>query len=120
MNNFASQSTSKNPTFQHGGKLAQTPPDVVQRIAVSLIKPSPENNGLYSRFDTSDRQNQKLIADVRENGVRNPLILTRDHYIISGHRRYNAARIADFLSSSAASCVRLLSGAPPLEPSSIT
>ncbi len=94
MNHLTSQSTSENSTFRHDGKLAQAPPDVVQRIAVSLIKPSRENDGLYSRFDSSDRQNQKLIADVRENGVRNPLILTRDHFIISGHRRYNAARYA--------------------------
>jgi hypothetical protein len=83
-----------NATFQHAGKLEEVPAGQVCSIPISKIIPSPENDEIYRRYDPTERQNQKLIADIRAEGVKCPLLLTRDYYVISGHRRYHSARLA--------------------------
>jgi hypothetical protein len=83
-----------NATFQHTGKLEKNPSGDVVATPVSHIKPSPENDEIYHPYDPSERQNQRLIADIAADGVKCPLLLTRDFFIISGHRRYHSARLA--------------------------
>ncbi len=55
------------------------------------ITPSPENDTLYKPVDTRDPQFLRLVESVRANGVKEPLVLTADYFIISGHRRYAAS-----------------------------
>jgi hypothetical protein len=58
------------------------------------LRPSPENDLLYrpARGDAADLQ--AMAADMEANGVREPLVITRDNYIVSGHRRHKAATMA--------------------------
>ena len=63
-------------------------------VTLSKIWPSPENDELYLPIDKSDPRIIELSKDIRENGIIQPLDLTLDHYIISGHRRFAAAQLA--------------------------
>jgi hypothetical protein len=72
-------------------ELGQVP---IVDISVRELRPSPENDELYRPADPRDPQIQRLAESLREHGVQEPLLITRDHWIISGHRRYAAAKLA--------------------------
>ncbi len=59
------------------------------RKRLSSIKPSPENLELY-RAAADDPDILKLAESIKTNGLQEPLIITEDNYIVSGHRRYAA------------------------------
>jgi hypothetical protein len=64
------------------------------RKRVASLKPSPENLQLYG--DPEQEQDLgKLVASVRKNGILEPLIITEDNYIVSGHRRHAALRVIE-------------------------
>lgn len=54
---------------------------------LSELQPHPENARIYG--DTADND---LVESIANNGILNPLLITHDNRIISGHRRYDAAR----------------------------
>ncbi|HUY91827.1 MAG TPA: ParB/RepB/Spo0J family partition protein [Pirellulales bacterium] len=58
------------------------------------ICPSPENDKLYRPVDASDPEIIALADSIREIGVREPIVVTLDGWILSGHRRYASARLA--------------------------
>lgn len=58
---------------------------------LSDIQPSPENDKLYRPIDKNDPDFKSFVETVRKNGITDPLIVTRDGYICSDHRRYAAA-----------------------------
>jgi ParB-like chromosome segregation protein Spo0J len=66
----------------------------MREIALSQIKPTPENDEVYRPFDATTPENRALIASVKEKGIIEPLVLSSDFFILSGHRRYGAARAA--------------------------
>jgi hypothetical protein len=61
----------------------------VVMVPLSKISPCPENDDLYGEVE-HDEQMDALIASIEKKGLEEPLILTRDYYILSGHRRYYA------------------------------
>ena len=58
------------------------------RKRVSSLKPSPENTQLY-RDPLDDPDISKLAASIKRNGCE-PLTVTKDNFIVSGHRRHAA------------------------------
>jgi hypothetical protein len=56
------------------------------------IHPSPENDKLYKPIDPTDAEFLAFVEQVRVNGITDPLIITSDGYICSGHRRDAAAK----------------------------
>ena len=68
--------------------------DRLHQVRVDRIRPSPENAQLYRPVDPNDPDVQALSESIREQGVREPLVVTEDGYILSGHRRWTAARLA--------------------------
>jgi hypothetical protein len=58
---------------------------------VWILKPSPENKELYRDDDASLRE---FAAHIRRDGILEPLAVTTDDYVVSGHRRLAAARLA--------------------------
>jgi hypothetical protein len=66
----------------------------IELVRLSEIKPSPENDNIYKPVDPADSDLQALAASIGKYGVREALVITRDAYILSGHRRYAAARLA--------------------------
>jgi len=60
-------------------------------VPVSEVLPSPENQELYGAIDhINDPELPALVRSIRRLGLEEPLILTRDKYILSGHRRFAA------------------------------
>jgi hypothetical protein len=66
----------------------------IQNLPLSAISPSPENAKLYRPVDPNDPDVCALAASIAQHGVREPLVITNDRFIISGHRRYVAAQSA--------------------------
>lgn len=62
-------------------------------VEVVKIKPSPENSEIYGavNFD-NDPALRALIRSIQRRGLEEPLILTDDHFILSGHRRFFAVQ----------------------------
>jgi len=56
------------------------------------VFPSPENDTIYNPTKASDKDFISFCEEVRANGITDPLIITRDKFIASGHRRHAAAR----------------------------
>jgi len=68
---------------------------VEMMMRVCDIRPSPENDTLYRPVDPTDPSIIALTESMREpHGVLEPLVITLDGYIVSGHRRYAAAKLA--------------------------
>jgi hypothetical protein len=61
----------------------------VEMVPMKDIKPSPENDDLYGKI-TYDEQMGRLIDSIRDRGLGDPLLLTKDKFILSGHRRFYA------------------------------
>jgi hypothetical protein len=73
-------------------KLTTGAAGLVTARRLSDIKPSPENLDIYQPV-TADSV-RDLAADIKQNGILDPLVVTIDGYILSGHRRHTAARLA--------------------------
>jgi hypothetical protein len=66
----------------------------VRILLLSHVQPSPENGLIYRAISAADPDIVRLAESIREHGVLEPLVVTRDGYILSGHRRHFAARLA--------------------------
>ena len=64
------------------------------RKRLKYLKPSPENDQLYRPVDPSDPEIKLLAESIARHGLREPLVVTLDNFILSGHRRHCAARLA--------------------------
>lgn len=77
------------------GEYQQEPAGGANQIPINHIRPNPSQ----PRMEMTDESLQELAASIREHGIIQPLILTRDdgddHYtLIAGERRLRAAKIA--------------------------
>jgi hypothetical protein len=68
--------------------------DSTRDVLVAEIFPSPENDRLYDPIDPEAKDFLELVDSVRARGVLEPLVLTLDGFILSGHRRFAAANAA--------------------------
>ncbi len=68
--------------------------DLIRSIPINEIFPSPENAQLYRPVDCTDPEVKTLAASIREHGIQELLVVTPDGFIISGHRRHAAAKLA--------------------------
>ena len=60
-------------------------------IPIDNLIPSPENDRLYKPIDFADPDFVTLADGIAEYGVQEPLIVTADYFVASGHRRLAAA-----------------------------
>ena len=58
---------------------------------VSAIVLGTENNLLYDQFGIANADDRALTISIRDNGIHEPLVLSRDGVLLSGHRRLAAA-----------------------------
>ena len=63
-------------------------------VPIDQISPSPENAILYRPVTPDDQATIELAESIREYGILDAIVISADGYIISGHRRHCAARIA--------------------------
>jgi ParB-like chromosome segregation protein Spo0J len=57
------------------------------------LKPAPENN-IYSTIAWDNPELRQLASSIREHGLLEPIRVSRDGFIISGHRRRMASYLA--------------------------
>lgn len=75
-------------------KKTKIAPNTTVQLRVDEIMPSPENDQLYRPVDPNDPEVRALAKSIQTHGILEPLVVSKDRYIISGHRRYAAARLA--------------------------
>ena len=61
----------------------------VEWLSIDSVKPSPENDEIYGKVSDSDSQMGALIDSIRSRGLEEPIIVSADGFIVSGHRRYS-------------------------------
>ncbi|MCE9555996.1 MAG: ParB N-terminal domain-containing protein [Planctomycetes bacterium] len=66
----------------------------IQHVAVDYAKPAPENKLLYQEIREDDPATIDLANSLIHDGFLEPPVITRDGYILSGHRRHVAAKVA--------------------------
>ena len=59
---------------------------------VTNIKTAAENDLIYDKFGIDNEDDYVLMASIKQVGIREPLTLTSDYYVVSGHRRLAAAK----------------------------
>lgn len=69
-------------------------PRLVRFSATGDIKPSPVNDSVYRPPQPTDADIIALAESMTKHGVLEPLVITTDGYIMSGHRRHCAATVA--------------------------
>src|SRR5262245_29536620 len=78
--------------FSTANLAEQYPKSRYIRKRVASLKPSPENTNLY-RPASDDPDILKLADSIKKRGLLDPLIVTLDNFIVSGHRRYAALKL---------------------------
>ena len=68
--------------------------DRLSEMDLCEIRPSPENDKLYEPADPNDGSIIALANSIREYGLREPIVVSLDGFILSGHRRYAASKLA--------------------------
>lgn len=67
-------------------------PDKSGFFRTDELQPAPENKHLYDDFaPQADSDDAKLYWSIKENGIQEPLHISKDMIILSGHRRHAAA-----------------------------
>jgi hypothetical protein len=61
------------------------------------MRPSPENEKLYRPVDRRDPDVKALAKSIRRIGVKEPLVVSADGWLLSGHRRHVAAQLAGLI-----------------------
>ncbi len=65
----------------------------ISHFFLNQIRPASENALLYDNFcPNADDDDYKLYMSIREEGIREPLHVSADKILLSGHRRFAAAR----------------------------
>ncbi len=62
-------------------------------VPISDIHIARLNEFIYRKIHYTDSDVQELSVSIRENGLKAPLLLSEDYFIISGHRRYHALQL---------------------------
>ncbi len=76
-----------------GRTVSPTKPKVDKcRFPVEAIRTARENDSLYDRFGIANRDDYDLAMSIKEKGIQEPLTLSTDYYLLSGHRRLAAAK----------------------------
>jgi hypothetical protein len=66
----------------------------IETVSIHRLTPAVLNDKVYKPIDSNDPAIIALAKDIAEKGVLDPLVVTTDNVIVSGHRRYTAAEEA--------------------------
>jgi hypothetical protein len=67
----------------------------ILHVSPTAIRPAPENDAVYDPIRDDDPAFVSFVEAVRQNGITDPIIVSRDGRIISGHRRHRAATVLE-------------------------
>ncbi len=77
-----SEADSESSESHHAGIL---------EIPIEKCFPSPENDKLYKPIDPTSADIAELAKSIAADGVLEPIVITLDHIVLSGHRRLAAS-----------------------------
>ena len=63
----------------------------LSHFPINQIKVATENNYLYDPFGIANHDDQALCDSIEEFGIQEPLAISEDYYLLSGHRRFASA-----------------------------
>jgi hypothetical protein len=66
----------------------------IELVPIWKIHPAPENDDVYGVISPNDPEVIQLAKSIKEHGLQEPIRISTDGYIISGHRRLVACRLA--------------------------
>jgi hypothetical protein len=64
----------------------------LSHFPVERIKTARENDYIYSRFGIANADDASLAVSIRDVGVQEPLLISSDDVLLSGHRRLAASK----------------------------
>jgi len=67
----------------------------VREVSPTELEPHPKNREIYGDTDDADELEDEFVESIEKKGVLEPLTVTPDGEIISGHRRWLAAQKAE-------------------------
>lgn len=82
--------TPKRQEIDHGRVLRIR----VRQRDIDELWACPLNEQLYRAIKKTDPEIRALARSIRKRGIIEPLVVSRDGYIVSGHRRHVAAKVA--------------------------
>jgi hypothetical protein len=59
----------------------------IRQVSIYDLEVSGYNDHIYHRINSDDADIEDLAASIKKNGVLEPLVISEDGFIISGHRR---------------------------------
>lgn len=68
--------------------------NVIEHVPLASLRPARINDTVYKPVDPDDPATLCLAASIREKGLLEPIVVTHDGFIVSGHRRRVAAGVA--------------------------
>ena len=66
----------------------------IRLVSIFDLKESGKNDLLYRPAHADDPEIQALARSIKKKGLLNPLVISRDGFIVSGHRRSLACKLA--------------------------
>ena len=67
----------------------------IRQVSISEIRVSGLNDAIYKQVDPDDPSIGDLAASICEHGLLEPLVISEDYFILSGHRRFAAIQMTD-------------------------
>lgn len=65
---------------------------VLSHFPLCLIKFATENDLIYDPFGVANEDDLDLVNSIADKGIQEPLVISKDNYLLSGHRRSAAAK----------------------------
>lgn len=59
-------------------------------LPINVLKPHPRNSEIYKEIDPGEME--ELVLSIKKYGIKHPVIINKDNLILSGHRRWTAAK----------------------------
>jgi hypothetical protein len=59
---------------------------------ISEIRVARQNDNIYEKFKANNFDDRSLLESIKERGILEPLVISSDNVLLSGHRRLSAAR----------------------------
>ena len=63
--------------------------DYIIKLDLDKINPNPLNKQIYGY---NEKEHKELVKSIELNGLLEPLTITRNNLLVSGHRRYRAVK----------------------------
>lgn len=89
-----SDATAPRTRFRTLSGLVRSSPDTIKELRLDTLIPATVNDKVYKPVSPSDPATLSLTDNIRKQGLLEPIVITLDNVILSGHRRRVACKLA--------------------------